>query len=165
MKQAVRYLAPGHFRQDQVLPFGTVVAYINGNAGWLATPQGTQDMPAEIVKQAQGEAFRSLVTLILSDGVAGRTVNAVGPNAVEISGAGQVARLEFDLSGLPTKLAYTDAGQPETVETYTDFRDVSGVKLPFKTAVQQSGQPAGSATVSSYTLNTGITAEEIGKRP
>jgi hypothetical protein len=165
MKQTVRFLAPSHFRQDQVLPFGTVSVYLNGNAGWLATPQGTQDMPAEVVKQAQGELFRNLPALILSDRVAGRTVNAVGPNSVEISGGGQVARLEFDLSGLPVKLIYTEAGQPETTETYSDFRDASGVKLPFKTSVQQGGQPAGAATVSTYTLNTGLTAEEIGKRP
>ncbi len=105
MKQTVRYLAPGHFRQDQVLPFGTIVAYINGDAGWLSTPQGTQDMPAQIVKQAQGEVFRNLITLMLSDRLAGRTVNAVSANAVEISGGGQVARLEFDAAGLPAKLS------------------------------------------------------------
>lgn len=156
MKQTVRYVAPGHFRQDQVLPFGTIVVYINGDAGWLSTPQGTQDMPAEIVKQAQGEVFRNLVTLILSDRVAGRTVNAVSANTVEISGGGQVARLEFDASGLPAKLSYTEAGQPETSEAYSDFREVSGVKLPFK---------AGPGTISAYTINSGITAEVIGKRP
>jgi zinc protease len=165
IKQTVRYLAPSHYRQDQTLPFGLVIAYINGNAGWLSTPQGTQDMPAEIVQQAQGEAFRNLVTLMLSDRVAGRTVNAVSPNAVEIAGGGQVARMEFDLAGLPSKLIYTDAGQPETVESYTDFRDVSGLKLPFKSTVQQAGQPAGVSTISAYTINTGITAEVIAKRP
>lgn len=165
MKQTVRYLAPGHFRQDQVLPFGTVVAYVNGNTGWLSTPQGTQDMPAEIVKQAQGELFRNLATLVLSDRVAARTVNAVSASAIEIAGDGQVVRMEFDLAGLPSKLSYRDAGQPETTETYSDFRDVSGVNLPFKTAVEQGGQPAGSATVSATTINTGVTAEVIGKRP
>lgn len=156
MKATVCYLAPAYFRQEQVLPFGTIVVYINGDAGWLSTPQGTQDMPAEIVKQAQGEVFRNLVTLILSDRVAGRTVNAVSANAVEISGGGQVARLEFDATGLPSKLSYTEAGQPETSEAYGDYRDVSGVKLPFK---------AGPAVISAYTINSGITAEAIGKRP
>ncbi len=165
MKQTVRYLAPSHYRQDQTLPFGLVIAYINGNAGWLSTPQGTQDMPGEIVKQAQGELFRNLPTLILSDRVVGRTVNAVGPNLIEIAGDGQVVRMEFDLAGLPSRVTYADAGQPETTESYSDFRDVSGVKLPFKTNVQQGGQPAGAATVSAYTINTGITPEVIGKKP
>jgi hypothetical protein len=165
MKQTIRYLAPSHFRQDQVLPFGTVIAYLNGNTGWLSTPQGTQDMPPEIVKQAQGEQFRNLVTLILSDRVAGRTVNAVSPNAVEIAGGGELVRMEFDLTGLPSKLTYRDAAQPETAEAYADFRDVGGLKLPFKSTVQQGGQPAGAAAISGYTVNTGITAEQIGKRP
>jgi hypothetical protein len=73
--------------------------------------------------------------------------------------------MEFDLAGLPSKITYADAGQPETTEAYSDFRDVSGVKLPFKTNVEQGGQPAGAATVSAYTINTGITPEVIGKRP
>ena len=165
MKQTIRYLAPSYYRQDQVLPFGTIIAYINGNAGWLSTPQGTQDMPPEIVKQAQGELFRNIVTLILSDRVAGRTVNAVSPNTVEIAGGGELVRMEFDLNGRPSKLIYTDAGQPETVESYTDFRDVNGLKFPFKSTVQQGGQPAGAATIATFTFNTGLKAEEIGKRP
>jgi hypothetical protein len=165
MKQTIRYLAPTHYRQEQVLPFGTIIAYLNGASGWLATPQGTQDMPGEIVKQAQGEAFRTLITLVLSDRIPGRAVNAVSPTTVEISGGGESVRLELDpATGLPSKLMYRapgPTGAPSDVtETMSDFRETSGFKLPFKVV-----QDDATATIASYAFNTGLTAEEIGKRP
>jgi len=170
MKQTIRYLAPTHYRQDQVLPFGTVIAYINGNTGWLATPQGTQDMPAEIVKQAQGEAFRNLLPLILSDRIPGRSVNAINPTTVEIAGGGETVRLEFDpATGLPSKMMYRSTGAPgvpaESTETMSDFRDASGFKVPFKVLIEQGTERIGQATIASYTFNTGLTPEGIGKRP
>ena len=170
MKQTIRYLAPTHYRQDQVLPFGNVIAYINGNAGWLSTPQGTQDMPAEIVKQAQGEAFRNLMTLILSDRMPGRTVNAINPTTAEIAGSGETVRLEFDpATGLPSKMMYRSTGATgapaESTETMSDFRDASGFKVPFKVLIEQGSERIGQANIASYTFNTGITPEEIGKRP
>jgi hypothetical protein len=165
MKQTIRYLAPSHYRQDQTLPFGNVIAYINGNAGWLSTPQGTQDMPAEIVKQAQDEAYRTLLTLVVSDRLPGRIVNAIGPATVEISAAGQSARLEFDpATGLPSRLTFRAPGPTgvpaDVTETMSDFRDVAGFKLPFKVVTDDS-----ITTIASYTFNTGLTPEEIGKRP
>ncbi len=54
MKQTVRFVAPNHYRQDQELPFGKVIAYTNGTTGWLSSPvQGTMLMPPDILKQAQ----------------------------------------------------------------------------------------------------------------
>ena len=86
-KQQNRWLAPSLLRQDQDLPFGTVVAFSDGKSGWLALPppQGLQSMPPPVLKQAQGEIFRQWVTLMLSDRDATRTVTAAGPNAVDIS--------------------------------------------------------------------------------
>ena len=79
MKQQVRWVAPSYFRQDQVLPIGTIIAYSDGKTGWLSMPQGVIPMPAPVLKQAQGEIFREWVTLILSDRDATRTVSAAGP--------------------------------------------------------------------------------------
>ena len=76
------------FRQEQELPFGKMTVYTDGKTGWLVTPQGTMNMPAEVLKQARGDIFRELAPLMLSTRDASRTVNAVGDNAVEISGGG-----------------------------------------------------------------------------
>src|ERR1700730_2972191 len=67
IKQVSMYLAPDQLRQEQELPFGKITAYTDGKSGWVATPQGLQTMPAEVLKQAQGELFREPYPLMLSD--------------------------------------------------------------------------------------------------
>ncbi len=66
MRQVIRVLLPNQLREDQELPFGTIVVYTDGKTGWLSTPQGAMPMPAEVLKQAQGEIFRDLIGLMLS---------------------------------------------------------------------------------------------------
>ncbi len=158
------------FRQDQELPFGKIVAYTDGKSGFLITPQGTVPMPAEVVRQARGDMFRQLPALILAARDSAKTVNAVGSNAVEISGGGASVKVEFDpATGLPSKFEYQEPGQAgapsQVVETMSDWRDAGGgVKMPFKIALEQNGKKAGDATVSTYRFNTGLKAEDLSKK-
>lgn len=172
IKQVNRWLAPGMFRQDQVLPMGTIVAYTDGKSGWLALPppQGVIPMPAPVLKQAQGEIFREWIPLMLSDRDAARTVSAVDANAVEIAEGGERVRVEFDAAtGLPARLLYSETdmrGVPSEVkETFSDWRDAGGVKLPYKAQIEQGGKKAGDATVSEIRLNAGLDAAELSKKP
>jgi zinc protease len=169
MKQQIRWAAPGLFRQDQVLPIGTIVAYSDGKTGWLAMPQGVMPMTPQVLKQAQGEIFREAVSLLLSDRDASRTVTAAGPKSVEISAAdGQSVRVEFDDgTGLPSRMAYKEAamGGAEVTETLSDWREVDGIKMPFKVLMEQNGQKVGDVVISEIKINTGITPEDLSKRP
>lgn len=171
IKQQNRWIAPTLFRQDQVLPIGTIVAYFDGKAGWLSLPQGVLPMPPQVVKQAQGEIFREWVTLVLSDRDPSRTVIAAGPNAVDISGTdGQSVRIEIDdATGLPVRQLYneTNMGGPpsEVKETFSDWRDVDGIKLPYQVLIEQNEKKAGEAAVSEIKLNTGLKPEELSKKP
>jgi zinc protease len=171
IKQQNRWIVPTLFRQDQMLPMGTIVAYFDGKAGWLSLPQGVLPMPPQVVKQAQGEIFREWVTLVLSDRDASRTVVASGPSAVEISGAeGENVRIEIDsATGLPARQLYkeTNMGGPpsEVTETFSDWRDVDGVKLPFKVLIEQNGKKTGEAAVSEIKLNSSLKPEELSMKP
>jgi zinc protease len=159
------------FRQDQELPIGKLLVYTDGKTGWLVTPQGTMNMPAEVLKQARGDIFRELGPLMLSTSDSSRTVNAVGDNAVEVSGGGLSVKVEFDPStGLPSRLTYQElgpTGMPSIVtETMSDWRDAGGgVKMPFKVVLDQDGHKAGDAVVSGYQFNTGLKAEDLAKKP
>jgi predicted Zn-dependent peptidase len=168
-KQTNRWLAAGHFRQDQELPFGKMSVYSDGATGWMVTPQGSGPMPEAVVKQVRGELLRNLFHLLLSDRREGLTVNAAGDNRIEVSDpAGNSVRLELDANGLPLKRSYSTvgpAGPAEVEETFSDWREVSGVRLPFKSVVTQGGKPAAEATILEWKLNTGLTAEELGKKP
>jgi zinc protease len=172
MKQQIRWVAPSYFRQDQALPppMGTVVAYSDGKTGWLSFPTFAP-MNASVLRQAQGEIFRELVSLMLSDRDASRTVTAAGPKSVEISGAdGQSVRVEFDeATGLPVRQVYKETGMggppSEVKETFSDWREVDGIKLPFKVLMEQNEQKVGEVTISEIKINTGIKPEDLNKKP
>jgi zinc protease len=159
VKLTAQIIGSEHLRQEQELPFGRVIVYSDGKSGWISTPQGVQNMPAEVVAQVQGELFRQFPGLFLSDRIAGRTVNAVGENAVEISGSGQAVRVEFDAAGLPVRLIYREGGM-EVTETWSDWREVNGVRLPFSNSL-----PSGQVTVGEFRFNTGLTPDALSKRP
>jgi zinc protease len=172
LKLVNMYLAPDQLRQEQELPGAKIIEYSDGKSGFLSTPQGVQPMPAEALKQAQGELFREPYALLLSDRDPARIVNAVGENAVEVAAAngGLKVKIEFDpATGLPTRETYTEAGvtgaPAETTEIYSDWREVGGVKLPHKAIQLENGMKMLEATVSEYKINSGLNAAELSKRP
>ena len=165
------WIAPNHFRQESQLPFGKITAYSDGKTGWIAGPQGAQPLPPPILKQIQGELFRNPFTLLLSDRDASRTVSAVGPNRVRISDSqGESAEIEVDpKTGLPLSASFQAVqmgGAPADVTvTWSDWRDVSGLKLPFKAAISRGNQPGGDATVTDWKINSGLKTEDLAKQP
>jgi hypothetical protein len=171
VKQVSMYVAPDQLRQEQELPFGKITVYTDGKSGWMSTPQGVQPMPAEVLKQAQGVLLREPSALMLSDRDPSRTVNAVGENAIEISAAdGLTVRIEFDpATGLPAREIYMEPGQngapAQTTDILSDWREVAGVKFPFKAVQQENGTKMLEMTVSEYKINSGLAAAELSKRP
>src|SRR5579883_588811 len=167
MKQTNLYLAPFIFRQEQEIPLvGKITAFTDGKTGWLATPQGIQNMPGDILKQAQGESFRQMTSLALSGRDSSRTVSALDDHTVQISSRdGQSVKLEFDpATGLPVRESYTQ-GPAAVVETFSDWRDAGGVKMPYKIGIEQNGRKMGDVTVFEYRFNTGLKAEDLSKKP
>lgn len=173
MKTQNVWVAPAHFRQNIEAPFGKVSTYSDGKTGWMVTPQGTQDLPAPMLRQAQGEAFRNMYTLILSDRQANRVVNAISDTTVEITDkpSGMTARLEFDPSnGLPAKLHYRSeggmgGGPAQVISTYSDYKPVSGIQIPHRVVIEQNGKKFAEGTISNLTVNPTVSLEELAKKP
>ena len=165
-KQTNQSVLPSQFRQTQELPFGKMVAYSDGATGWLQTSQGVVPMPADVIQQVQMEVFRQLFGLLLSDRVSTRTVNALGENKLEISDeAGHTVSVELDpASSLPVKQGYVQSGKP-VLETFSEWRDVDGIKLPFRIVIEQGGAKFADVAVSSWKLNSDLKPEDLSKRP
>ena len=169
--QKSQWLAPSTIRQVQQLPFGEVSSYSDGKTGWMATPQGLQPMPAPVLRQVKSALLRILPSLLLSDRIAERQVNLVEDGVLEIRDAsGESVRVRIDLaSGLPASLSYPSiqmAGPPSTAEeTFEDWREVDGLKLPHKTVIRRDGAPYAEVTVREIRLNSGLTEEELSKKP
>ena len=170
IKQFNRKIGTSHFRQDMEAPFGKQSVYFDGKAGWIVSPQGAMPMPPPVVGQVKSSLFREWFSLLLSDRNPERTVNYVGDSTVEISDkSGNSVKVKFDeATGLPASESYTQRGMggvQQVEEKLSDFRDVSGVKMPFKIQILQGGQPYSQGVLQEAKINTGLTAEELGKKP
>jgi hypothetical protein len=165
--QETQVVFPNIFRQTQQLPFGKVVVYSDGSSGWMVTPQGQMPMEATVVKQVRGETFRQLVN-VFSNSV--NTVNAVGDHEIEVSDGAETARIELDpATNLPSKMKYRSPGMgtgpAEVVETYSDWKDVGGIKLPMHIVIEQNGKKFADVMVRDAKINTSLTREELSKKP
>lgn len=170
VKQRNAFIMPSTLRQDIEAPFGKQSVYFDGKGGWIASAQGTQNLPPPVIKQVKGELFRELFSLALSDRDPDRSVNAGSDTSLVISDKqGESATLQLDpATGLPQTISYDSAGQagPTKVEeTDSDWRDVNGLKVPFKIAILQDGKKFADAVIQDYKINSGLTPEQLSKKP
>jgi zinc protease len=166
VKQTNSYLAPSSLRQDIELPFAKQSVYSDGTNGWLVTPQGAMGMTPPVLKQVHGEVFRQIPPLVLSDRDPDRTVNYAGEGALEIAAKdGESVRLVVDpATGLPSKVIYQGSQGP-VEQIYSDWREVNGIRLPYQWTIMQEGKKFATVTIADYKVNSGLTQEEIGKKP
>jgi hypothetical protein len=70
-------------------------------------------------------------------------------------------------TGLPASENYSEAGSPgeDVMETYADWQETNGVKLPRKITISQNGQHFADITITRVLVNQGLTPEQIGKKP
>jgi hypothetical protein len=170
VKQTDSFIEPSTVRQDNELPFLKQSVYSDGKTGWLSGMRGVQTLSPPVLKQIQGEAFRQLASLVLSDRDPDRTVNLAGGGVIDISTKdGESVRITVDeKTGLPAKLGYQQSqaeGGTAVEKNFSDWRDVDGIRLPFQWSVMQGDKKFAGATVQDYKINSGLTAETLGKRP
>jgi hypothetical protein len=139
-------------------------------AGTLTAPNapGPMAIPPPVQKQLKEELFRNLFSILLSDRVADRQVNAVAEGTIEITDkAGNAAKVTIDAAtGLPAKLVYRAVGPagPSDIENhYKDWREAGGVKFPYLVEIWQGGKKASEIKYETVTVNSGVKAEEILK--
>jgi predicted Zn-dependent peptidase len=165
-----RWIAPGYVRQDNATANAKLSVYCDGKIGWVSSGNASSALTGVPLKQVQSDLFRELFPLLLSDRTPGRRVNALDDETVEISdGAGQIVKVVFDsATGLLKNMLYdatTANGPIPVLETYSDYRDVNGLKLPSKVVITLSGKRFQDLTVKNIQLNTGLKIQDLEKRP
>ena len=169
--QLEKWMEPTVFRQEATLPTGRVTAYTDGKIGWLATSQGWTGLSGVQRTQALSDLFRVYYKVLLSDRLEGRTVNAIEDSTVQITDTtGQVCTVEFDSQTFQLRRISYDlpqvSGPPLYAEDiFDDFRDVGGIKVPFKFTINQGGRRFADAVVKDYKVNTGLNPTEVARRP
>ena len=146
----VRY--PGQFRVDATGPDGLVVQTFDNGTAWMQHDGGVKDMPPPIAAALQASVQRDTVSLLLAlhDGkINGRRVSDVTIDGmacptleVDLVPAGRLTLMFHPKTGLLVSQRYGgSAGNPLTVETFSDYRDVQGLKVAHRIRVRVEGQP------------------------
>lgn len=164
--QVLRWSREGLIRQQMKIPLGTVTSFCDGSGGWIQVDSRSQAMVGQPLRQARLEIFRNLISLALSDQYPDRTVNYAGGGVLEISDkTNRQVQLKVDPSnGLPRYQIYELNGS-QVRDDYREFEPLGGLMLPRRVITSDGGREYATTTISGIKLNTGVSREELSKRP
>ena len=162
----IRY--PSSYRVEAQTPAGQVVQVFQAGSYWIQDARGAQDAPAPIAEQIRGVVQRDTVPLLLAlaDGKAAAKTTGAGSLEVSIPGGKPVTWWIDPATGLITKSRYRTAlGGAEVLaeEVYSDYRDVNGLKVAFKTELHREGGPTVERTVRKYEFNVPVDSKIFTK--
>jgi zinc protease len=162
----IRY--PSSYRVDAQTPAGRVVQVFNAGSYWIQDARGAQDAPAAVAEQIRGVVQRDTVPLLLALADGRVTAKTAGTGSLEVSipGGKPVTWWIDPATGLISKARYrTSQGGAEvaTEEVYSDYRDVNGLKIAFKTELRREGGPTVARTVRKYEFNIPVDSKVFTK--
>jgi zinc protease len=161
---------PGKALSRLMTPVGEVVQGFDGQTAWVKTPQGVQEAPGSYRDELANTALRETIALLQNANASGVTVQSLGKADVEGHAAEVVAiqdavrNLEIKLfldaaTGLPLKKSYAAElmGSPGQVdEVYGDYREIGGVKVPFRMTLFSDGKKVGDLKITDVKINTNV---------
>lgn len=160
------HIFPNKVVQEMNTPGGAFTVVFDGEKGWFVGPQGSQDLPESQVKETKGEIFRSFTNLFQAENL---KIQDLGTEESEgkkldlllISDPfGNELKMYVDqASYLPLKLSYRGQGMmgPSNFEeVLSDFREASGVKLPFDQVINVDGKKYAETKILEMNLNASV---------
>jgi zinc protease len=163
---AIRY--PGAFRVDADVPNGPLVQVFNAGDYWVQDPRGARPMPQPVADEMLASVQRDSVLMLLGlvDGKlsATRLPDATdGGRALPVlevkSRSMAAVTVTFDPStALIARLRYLSAGGATTEETFSDYRDVKGLKVAFMAVMSRDNAPFLKRVVRSFEWNVPLDA-------
>jgi len=165
----VTFLPPDKIHQVMSLPFGEISQVMVKDSAWVVSPQGVQDMPESQKKEMKANLFRDLINLFRASDSEAITAQWLGEEEVEGKRAevilisdteGNSVKLFLDAeTHLPLKQSYqgTTMTGPATIEEiYSQYRQVSEVKIPFHTLINAAGKKYAEVKVMELKINTEV---------
>ena len=175
LKAEITMAFPDKLRADMNTPMGQISQIMNGDQVWLVMPQGTQPAPPQMREQMLENLWYNTTYLFAHAGNEGLTVQYLGNEDVNGQSCEVLRITPEGLKGaklflnsetlIPVKMSYQGMnmmGAPvASEEIYSDFRQVSGVKLAFKSITNQDGKKAQEATAAEIKINTEVDEKQF----
>ena len=161
----------GKSLMKMILPFGEMQQGFDGQAVWMKTPQGIQQMPASMADAARLSTQRDVFSLLRNYNKPGYKVQALGSSKLDnkdvegVRVANDALKLDVKLfldpsSGLlsgKTYMGQAMTGAPgEITEILSDFRDVDGLKIAFRSVSMNAGRRVAEAKINEMKINPGV---------
>ncbi|MEW6731842.1 MAG: pitrilysin family protein [Acidobacteriota bacterium] len=159
------------------LPFGEVLQAYDGQNAWLKSPQGTRDLSSEDAVEFQNAIANDTLFLLANfdspnfqtqfleetsiDGKKANVVLVTMPNKHAVK-----LYLDAETNMVIGKAFRSNAGgaPADNEETYSDFRDVSGLRIAFQRKSKRNGQPFSEATVKDLQINPNVDEQIFVKK-
>ena len=161
---------PGRMRVDATLPSGEVVqAYIDGQA-WLKDPTGIRDAPTPMRDEFAQGLRRDWIALFLAvadnrvlgrvlpdeKGLAGRPLHVVELWSDELSPIRVAVDAETRLIAWVSYQTGGPGGRVTVKESFDDYRDVTGIRIPFTAVVRRDNAVLLERTLTDVQINVTI---------
>jgi hypothetical protein len=135
---------------------------------WVTGPTGAGELPSEQSGPIRAAVERDIVRMLLGAKTGQLVVRTVDVGeaedplvgAVEISGGGMtpVTLLINRTNGLIEQARYDAGPEGRVTETYSDYRNVSGIQVPFHTVVRRGPLPPIERDVKTIHFNVPLDA-------
>ena len=166
---------PGSFRIDSTTPAGRLVQVFSAGSYWVQDSKGVHEAPESLAAVIRGNVQRDTVPLLLAlmDGKVSATVRDTLeegrklPTLDVVLPGNSPLTLVFDpVTSLLSRAKYRLSGPTGDVnveETYSDYRDVKGLKVAFTTDVRRDGAPALHRTLRTFEFNVPVDSALFNK--
>ncbi len=164
------FVLPDKSKDIVVTPMGEMISVATGDNGWAK--QGNNLVPAtpEQLKESRKEYFRNTIltlksadspnytaSYLNSDQLDGKPVNII--QLVSNDGDASYKMAIDPQTNMPAGKYYfgqTMTGPANLVEIYSDYRDVNGIKIPFKIRYESDGKKVMELVLSECVINPQI---------
>jgi len=163
-------IMPDKMRANVQTPMGSMSQIINGENAWMVSPQGTMPAPPQMKAELTASIWRNISYLFPNSDMEGLEVQYLESGKVQGENCEVLLITPPDVksfklyvnaqNSIPVMLSYQGTnmmGAPvASEEVFSDFREVAGIKLPFKSVTNQDGKKAQETIAEEIEINTRI---------
>lgn len=147
---------PDKFRMDLNTPMGSMVQVLNGDVAWMKMGENYQDLPASKIKEDLQRGYFYILKQFKEKKADFQYLKEEsGMDILLVKGIGEDFELGIDKEGKINFLRYTGATQTgfgKIEENFSNFKEIDGIKYPFRVEAVVDGKLFQTIEISSVSI-------------